>query len=148
GLVDMTGRLARLVRVRALCGEDFAVVCGDDAMLRDALVDPAIRADGGCLAACNLSPGLVRRLHDEAHGGSPARARELHEVLSPLLGLSGITVEETLLLRGEALAVPQRLRASVVVKAALAELGIVAPAWRPPLAAPGVNARARVRGAL
>src|SRR6185369_10242567 len=46
GIVDATGRLARLARVRALCGADFAILCGDDLMLRDALVDPAIRADG------------------------------------------------------------------------------------------------------
>jgi len=148
GVVDMTGRLARMARVRLLCGADFAVVCGDDPMLRDALVDPAIRADGGCIAACNLAAGSVRHLNDEAQGGSPARARELQDALSPLLGLSCVTVEETLLLHGEALAVPQRLRAPVPVKAALAELGIVAPSWRSPLAAPGPNARARVRGAL
>jgi 4-hydroxy-tetrahydrodipicolinate synthase len=148
GVVDMTGRLARLARLRSLCGDDFSILCGDDAMLRDALVDPSIRADGGCITACNLAPGAVRRLHDEARGGSPARARELHEALAPLLGLSSFTVEETLLLHGDALAVPQRLRAPVAVKAALAELGILAPGCRPPLGSPGPNARARVRGAL
>jgi 4-hydroxy-tetrahydrodipicolinate synthase len=148
GVVDLTGRLARLARLRTLCGDDFSILCGDDAMLRDALVDPAIRADGGCVTACNLAPGAVRRLHDEARGGNPARARELHEALAPLLGLSSFTVEETLLLHGDALAVPQRLRAPVAVKAALAELGIVSPGCRPPLGTPGPNARARVRGAL
>jgi 4-hydroxy-tetrahydrodipicolinate synthase len=148
GVVDMSGRLARLARVRALCGADFSILCGDDAMLRDALVDPTIRADGGVVAACNLAPGAVRRLLDEARGGQPARVRELHDALAPLLGLGQLTVEEALLLRGAALAVPQRVRGSVPVKAALALLGLGSCACRPPLGPLGPNGEARVRAAL
>jgi len=148
GVVDASGRLARLSRVRALCGADFAILCGDDAMLRDALVDPAIRADGGVVAACNLAPGAVRRLVDEAREGQPARARELHEALAPLLALGQLTVEEALLLHGEALAVPQRTRGPVPVKTALALLGLGSCACRPPLGPLGPNGEARVRAAL
>lgn len=148
GVVDATGRLARMARVRALCGEDFPILCADDLMLRDALVDPAIRADGGVLGACNLAPGAVRCLLDEARGGSPARARELQEALTPLLGLSSVTVEETLLLRGAALAVPQRARAPVTLKEALALLGVGPASVRPPLGPPGPAGSARIRAAL
>jgi len=148
GVIDATGRLARLSRVRALCGDDFAIVCADDVMLKDALVDPAIRADGGCVVAANLAPGAVRRLHDEARAGKPARARELQDALAPLFGLGTVSVEETLLLRGEALAVPQRSRPPVPVKAALALLGIGSAACRPPLAPLGPNGLARVQATL
>ena len=44
GVKDATGRLARMTRVRELCGEDFLLLCGDDHLLRDAMIDPAIRA--------------------------------------------------------------------------------------------------------
>ena len=148
GVVDASGRLARMARVRTLCGEDFSILCADDLMLRDALVDPAIRADGGVLGACNLVPGAIRRLHDEASRGSPARARELQEALTPLLGLASVTVEETLLLRGEALAVPQRSRAPVPLKTALALLGVGRASVRPPLGPLGPAGTARVRAAL
>ena len=148
GVVDASGRLARLSRVRALCGADFTILCGDDLMLRDALVDPAIRADGGCVAACNLAPGAVRRLLDEARAGEPARVRELHEALAPLLGLGAVTVEEALLLRGESLAVPQRTRGPVPIKAALALLGLGSCFCRAPLGPLGPNGEARVRAAL
>ncbi len=148
GVVDATGRLARLARVRALCGDDFAIVCADDMMLRDALVDPTIRADGGCAVACNLAPGAVRRLHDEARAGSPARARELQDALAPLFGLGTVSVEETLRLRGEDLAVPQRARPPVPVKAALAMLGLGSAACRPPLAPLGPHGLSRVRAGL
>jgi 4-hydroxy-tetrahydrodipicolinate synthase len=148
GVVDATGRLARMARVRALCGEDFPILCADDLMLRDALVDPAIRADGGVLGACNLAPGSVRRLLDEACRGSPARARELQEALTPLLGLASVTVEETLLLRGAPLAVPQRSRAPVTLKVALAVLGAGPASVRPPLGLPGPAGTARIRAAL
>jgi 4-hydroxy-tetrahydrodipicolinate synthase len=148
GVVDASGRMARLSRVRALCGAEFSILCGDDLMLRDALVDPAIRADGGCVAACNLAPGTVRRLLDEARAGEPARVRELHEALAPLLSLGVVTVEEALLVRGEALAVPQRTRGPVPIKAALALLGLGSCLCRAPLGPLGPNGESRVRAAL
>lgn len=148
GVVDASGRLARLARVRALCGEDFQVLCGEDLALRDALVDPAIRAQGAVSAACNLAPGAVRRLHDEARAGNPARVREAHAALAPLLGLSTLTEEEPLALRGEILPVPQRARLPVPVKAALALLDVEPATVRPPLGPLGPAGLARVRAAL
>lgn len=148
GVVDASGRLARMARVRTLCGEDFPILCGEDLALRDALVDPAIRAQGGVVAACNLAPGAVRRLHDEARAGNPARVREVHAALAPLLGLSTLAEEEPLLLRGQTLRVPQRARLPVPVKAALALLDVEPASVRPPLGPLGPAGQARVRAAL
>jgi hypothetical protein len=57
-------------------------------------------------------------------------------------------VEVALLLRGESLAVPQRTRGRVPIKAALALLGLGSCFCRAPLGPLGPNGEARVRAAL
>jgi 4-hydroxy-tetrahydrodipicolinate synthase len=148
GVLDSTGRLARMERVRALCGERLSLLCGDDVLLRDAMIDPHIRADGGCVATAQLAPAAVRELHDACLALNAVRARELQDALSLLHGLQSVTAEESVTVGGEALLVPQRARNPVPLKSALAMLGLALPVWRAPLAALGPNGAARVRTAL
>ncbi|MGQ0552955.1 MAG: dihydrodipicolinate synthase family protein [Planctomycetota bacterium] len=148
GVKDATGRLARMERVRALCGEDFLLLCGDDALLRDAMIDPHIRAHGGCTVTSNLAPTAMRALHDAAAALQAARARELHDSLQPLFELMGVTAEEQILLRGDVVKVPQRSKNPVPVKAALGLLSVMSGDVRAPLAAMGPASLARVREVL
>jgi 4-hydroxy-tetrahydrodipicolinate synthase len=148
GVKDATGRLARMTRVRALCGDEFNILCGDDLLLRDALLDPNVRANGGCVVSSNLAPAAVRALVDACLAGDAIRARELHDALTPLFSMIGVTVDEDLLVNGETLAVPQRSRNPVPIKAALALLGVVEPDCRSPLGALGRSGRAIVQDNL
>ncbi|HTE06799.1 MAG TPA: dihydrodipicolinate synthase family protein [Planctomycetota bacterium] len=148
GVKDATGRLARMLRVRELCGEDFSLLCGDDAVLRDALLDPHIRADGAISVLANLAPAAVRALHDAGREGRAVRARELHDALLPLLGLVNVTAVEDLPLRGEVHAVPQRSRDPVPLKAALARFGACEATVRAPLGPMGPRGGERVASVL
>ncbi|MHC4844751.1 MAG: dihydrodipicolinate synthase family protein [Planctomycetota bacterium] len=148
GVKDATGRLARMTRVRELCGDEFTILCGDDLLLRDALMDPNVRANGGCTVSSNLAPAAVRALVDAGLEGDAIRARELHDALTPLFSMVGVTADEEVIVRDESLRVPQRSRNPVPVKAALALLGVMEPDCRAPLGPLGVAGMTVVRDNL
>jgi len=148
GVKDATGRLARMARVRELCGPGFSILCGDDLMLRDALLDPHIRADGAIAVTTNLAPVAMRALHDAGREGRATKARELHDALLMLFGLCSVTAEEALPVGGEVRSVPQRSRTPVPLKAALAQLGACDAGVRAPLGPMGLRGGERVASAL
>lgn len=148
GVKDATGRLARMERVRELLGEDFLLLCGDDALLRDAMIDPDIRAQGGFSVIANLVPGAVASLTASARGGDATRARRLHDEIAPLFRLVGITVDEVVTVRGREHTVPQRVRNPVPLKDVLGSMGVLAALCRPPLAPMGPAARVQARRAV
>lgn len=148
GVKDATGRLARMERVRSLCGDDFLLICGDDAHARSAMLDPVIRAHGCCSVLSNLVPGRMVALVAAAAAGEAAEARRLHDALSGLFGLMVLTVDEAVELRGEVLMVPQRVRNPVPLKQALCELGLLSAGCRAPLGELGRRGRAAVRDLL
>lgn len=148
GVKDATGRLARMLRVRELCGEDFVLLCGDDPQARDALVDPAIRAHGVCSVIANLVPAVMRQLVDCGLRGEAGKTRLIHESLEPLFDLICVTASETVEVGGEPFAVPQRVRNPVPLKTAFLELGIDLGGCRPPLDVMGPRGRTQVLNVL
>jgi len=148
GVKDASGRLARMTRVRELCGDGFTILCGDDLLLRDALMDPNVRANGGCTVSSNLAPSAVRALVDAGLAGEALRAREMHDALTPLFSMVGVTADEEVIVRDESLRVPQRSRNPVPVKAALALLGVMDADCRAPLGPLGAAGMAVVRDKL
>lgn len=148
GVKDATGRLARMLRVRELCGEDFVLLCGDDPQARDALVDPSIRAHGVCSVVANLVPALMRRLVDHGLRGEAGPTRRLHEAVEPLFDLVCITASETVQVGEDSLSVPQRARNPVPLKAAFQELGFDLGGCRPPLDQLGPRGRTQVLNVL
>ena len=144
GVKDATGRLARMTRVRELCGDSFRLLCGDDPQARSSLLDPSIRADGLCSVVANLVPGRVRQLVDAGLAGEAVAARMLHDRLEPLFALVSVTSQEPLRLRGETLRVPQRARNPVPIKTALASYGLPVEHVRPPLDEMGEGGRQEV----
>ncbi len=148
GVKDATGRRARMLRVRELCGDALQLYCGEDHLLGQVLVDPMIRADGAISFCANLVPRAFAELLAAGRAGDAARVRELSEALAPLTALVSITAEETLVARGVERRVPQRVRNPVPIKTALAMLGAVEPTCRRPLGPLGPAGRAQVRGIL
>ncbi|RKY20849.1 MAG: 4-hydroxy-tetrahydrodipicolinate synthase [Planctomycetota bacterium] len=148
GVKDATGRLARMTRVRDLCGDDFVLLCGDDGHLMKAVSDPEIRAQGGCSVASNLAPAAMLRLLECARAGDSAGALRRHEALLPLFGLVGLQSLERVELRGELLDVPQVARNPAPLKAAMAQLALPGGPCRPPHAPLPPGARERLAALL
>jgi 4-hydroxy-tetrahydrodipicolinate synthase len=148
GVKDATGRLARMLRVRELCGDEFVLLCGDDCQARDALVDPAIRAHGVCSVTSNLVPAVFRELVNHGRAGEGGKTSLLKESIEPLFDLMSFTTSELLDVGGEPRAVPQRVRNPVPLKAAMLALGLDLGGCRPPLDALGPNGREKVSRVL
>jgi len=148
GVKDATGRLARMERVRELCGEGLQLLCGDDALALDALLDPGIRADGVYSVVANVAPRAVRALVEAGRAARPADARRAHEALQELFAIITITVDERRRVGGRFVNVPARSRNPVPIKAALAMLGLAEQTVRPPLAPLGPAGETRLRETL
>ena len=148
GVKDATGRLARMTRVRELCGEDFLLYCGDDPQLRGALLDPTIRAQGACSVLANVVPAALRQMVDRGREGSAGEVRNLANRLEPLMGLISFTAQEPLEVGGRTLSVPQRVRNPVPLKALLDLLGFPTGGCRAPLGPLGEEGRRHVAARL
>ncbi len=148
GVKDATGRLARMLRVRELCGDDFELLCGDDPQARDSLLDPNIRAHGVCSVVSNLAPAAMRALVDHARAGEAVDARRVHDDLEALFDLISVTAVETVTVRGVPLSVPQRARNPVPLKEACHQLGLDVGVCRGPLDELGPRGRTQVANVI
>jgi 4-hydroxy-tetrahydrodipicolinate synthase len=148
GVKDATGRLARMERVRALCGPDFVLLCGDDFHARSAMLDPVIAAQGCCSVVSNLVPAAMVALVRAAGAGDASGARLIHDGLERLFRLSTLTIDEAVEVGDEVLMVPQRARNPVPMKHALREMGVLNGGCRAPLGGLGRRGRSAVRDLL
>jgi 4-hydroxy-tetrahydrodipicolinate synthase len=81
GLKDATGEVDRPARLRALVGQNFNLLSGDDASAMGFL---AQGGDGCVSITSNAAPGLCRAMFLEWQQGNIARARELMLAVSQL----------------------------------------------------------------
>ena len=112
GIKDATADLSRPPRLRALCGEDFVQMTGDDSTAA------AYRAAGGhgCISVmANIAPALCRALH---HAWDKADLRRFGMLRDQLAALS-----ELLFLESN----------PIPLKAALASMGLLQPELRLPM---------------
>lgn len=106
------GSVERVTRIRRLCGTDFAVHCGDDALTLPFLAAGAV---GVTSVVSNLAPREVVAMVKAWRDGDARRALALHEALSELT--EGMFIESN----------------PGPVKAALAMEGLAAPQMRLPM---------------
>lgn len=112
GVKEATASMVRAARIRELCGNDFALLSGDDFTLMPFL---ALGGDGVISVGSNLVPGLFARMCNAADEGRWDDARDLHYKQLPLT---------------RALFAQSN---PIVVKSAMARLGFCAPEIRLPL---------------
>jgi 4-hydroxy-tetrahydrodipicolinate synthase len=112
GLIDATGDMARVSRLRMFVNSDFRLFAGDD---NNALPFLSQGGHGWASLVANIVPGLCRNLYVDCRHGQVLRAQRLSLALAPLA--------EFLSRDGNPAA----------LKAALAELGLVGPHLRSPL---------------
>lgn len=127
GVKEANHDLAQVSRDLALCGRDFLVFSGIEALCFPML---ALGASGHVSATANVAPRLLARLFDLCAAGEWEGARDLHYHLLPL---------------NEALFWETN---PVPVKTALAMMGRVSPEVRLPLAPMSEENRQRLRAVL
>lgn len=131
---EATGDLERMARTRALLGDEFAILSGDDDITFKIMTDPAIRADGVISVASNVAPAAVRRMVDLAAKGDLEGARAAMEAVAPLLGVVTVKVDNPRRMpSGETLIVNDRYRNPLPIKTLMAGLGMPSGACRRPL---------------
>ncbi len=122
---EATGNVDQVTRIRAT--SDLAILSGDDVLTLPMM---ALGASGVVSVLANVLPRAMTELVAAARSGDFATARERHERLHPLM--KALFVETN----------------PVPVKAALAELGWIAPDVRRPLVELQPGSLAQVRAAL
>ena len=126
---EATGSLENMRRTRALCGEDFSILSGDDGMTLEMMSDPAIRAAGVISVYSNVLPGAVCTLVNAICSGDLETARTLEANLAPLFNLVTVkTTEQTPL--GPVVC---KAKNPLAVKTLMAVLGMPAGDCRRPL---------------
>jgi len=127
GLKDATGDNTRVGPMRAVCGDDFRLYSGEDAMAREYVLQGG---DGVISVTANVAPAAVSRVM------AAAAARDVSGAEAADLPLKGLHRD----LFCEANPIP--------VKWALAKMGRTPGGIRSPLSPLGVKFHERVEGAL
>jgi 4-hydroxy-tetrahydrodipicolinate synthase len=127
GVKEASGNAAQMTQVIQQVPEDFIVLSGDDSL---ALPLIAMGGRGLISVASNEIPAEMTRLVQLCLTGDFAGARVLHRNYLPLLEVNFIETNPT------------------PVKAAMAEMGLLAPVWRLPLLPPRLENLAKIRTVL
>jgi len=127
GLKDATADLARVPRLRALCGADLAQFSGDDAT---AAGHRAMSGQGCISVTANVAPALTALLHRSWDSGDLPTFAAIRDLLAPL---HDALFQET---------------NPIMVKAALAILGLVENDLRLPLKRATAAAHQRLEDVL
>ena len=91
---EATGDLENMAKTRRLCGDDFAILSGDDDKTVAMMKRPDIAAAGVISVMSNVVPGAVQRLTELLNGGDVDGADKLAANLAPLFGMVGVLTTE------------------------------------------------------
>jgi 4-hydroxy-tetrahydrodipicolinate synthase len=127
GIKEATGDLARVARLRSLCGSDFALYSGDDATGREFML---LGGDGVISVTANVAPAAMHRMCEAALAGDAGKAEEIDSALRGLH--QALFVESN----------------PIPVKWALATMGLMPQGIRLPLTWLSREAEAAVRNAM
>ncbi|MFC1526173.1 4-hydroxy-tetrahydrodipicolinate synthase [Candidatus Latescibacterota bacterium] len=126
---EATGDLENMAKTRRLCGDDLAILSGDDDRTVEMMKRPDIRAAGVISVMSNVFPGPIQRLTELLAAGDEVAADRLAGNLQPLFGCVGVTTHEASV-HGEVLC---KARNPVPVKTLMNILGMPAGPCRRPL---------------
>lgn len=126
---EATGDLDNMKLTRKLCGNNFNIFSGDDALVCRVMSDEAIRACGAISVMSNIAPAAMSQMVELLNQGDTQKALDLQTALSPLLELVVITTEE----ESKYGPVKCRARNPLPVKTMMQILGMPCGPCRPPL---------------
>jgi 4-hydroxy-tetrahydrodipicolinate synthase len=127
GIKEASGNVSQMAAILNAVPDDFIVLSGDDAITLPLI---ALGGRGVISVVSNEIPAEMARLTKLALQGNFAGAREIHRRFHPLMEVNFV----------ESNPIP--------VKAAMAEMGLLEPAWRLPLVPPKAENQARIRSVL
>jgi len=126
---EATGNLARMAKTRALLGDGFDILSGDDDLTFDMMTRTDIKAEGVVSVISNLVPGAVGEMVSALRGGDLSRGKQLYDALVPLFKIVTVHTEEEY----EGFRVPCKFRNPSAIKTLMNGLGLPAGPCRPPL---------------
>ena len=91
---EATGNLENMAKTRRLCGEQFAILSGDDDKTVEMMKSPQIKACGVISVASNVIPGPIQRLTELLNAGDTAAADKLATALQPIFGIITVVTTE------------------------------------------------------
>jgi 4-hydroxy-tetrahydrodipicolinate synthase len=126
---EATGDLERMARTRALCGEDFDILSGDDDKTFEMMTRNDIRASGVVSVMSNIVPGPIGEMVKAIRSGNMERANRLKDILDPLFKVVTVNAIESY----EGFEVPCKFRNPLSIKTMMRGLGVPSGPSRPPL---------------
>lgn len=126
---EATGDYDNMAKTRAVCGEDYTILSGDDDRTVTMMKRDDIRAAGVISVMSNVVPGPLSRMTHALNDGDVVAADKLAADLAPLLGIVGVTTTENSS-KGPVLC---KSRNPVPVKSLMRLLGMPSGACRRPL---------------
>jgi len=130
---EATGDLERMARTRALVGEDFHILSGDDNLTATMMTDPAIRASGVVSVVSNVVPSAVEAMTRAFLAGRTAEGQRLAKALEPLFNIVTISVDNPRTLGERPLTVRDKFRNPLPIKTLMRGLGMIRGGCRQPL---------------
>jgi len=91
---EATGNLDNMKLTRKLCGPEFTILSGDDALVYQIMTDPGIKASGSFSVMSNIIPSFMAKIVALINGGKTDQALDLQNKVSPLLDLVVVTTQE------------------------------------------------------
>jgi 4-hydroxy-tetrahydrodipicolinate synthase len=91
---EATGNLHNMRRTREVCGDDFAILSGDDPLTLTMMTDEAIACSGCISVWSNVAPGAVSAMVAAALEGNVQEADRLNEALQPLFDIVTVKTQE------------------------------------------------------
>lgn len=91
---EATGNIENMKLTRQLCGKDFKILSGDDALIFQIMTDPQINACGGISVMSNIVPGFLSDMVALLNEGDIEAARKIQTAIQPLLDLVVVTTTE------------------------------------------------------
>ena len=93
---EATGDLDNMARTRQVCGDNFAILSGDDDKTVAMMKSAEIKAAGVISVMSNVVPGPIQRLTELLKSGDHQRADKLAADLQPFFGMVAVvTTEDT-----------------------------------------------------
>jgi 4-hydroxy-tetrahydrodipicolinate synthase len=141
---EATGDLRRMAKTRALCGEDFDILSGDDDKTFEMMTLGDIRASGVISVMSNIVPGPIGEMVKALSCGDMEKAERLKGVLDPLFKAVTVNTIESY----EGFDVPCKFRNPLAIKTMMKGLGLPSGPCRPPLGKMTPKGSEVVRNAL
>ena len=91
---EATGNLENMQLTRALCGEDFTILSGDDERTFDIIASSEIGGRGVISVASNIAPKATQELVYLLLEGKREQAKDLASALAPLFNIVTIKTDE------------------------------------------------------